>query len=167
MFKKDQIVIRQVKPTELVELQLISQRTFSETFAKDNTPEDMECYLEEKLSIDELSREYADPCSTFYFAVYGDEIIGYLKVNQTLDELEIERIYVLQEFHGLGIGQLILDKAIELAKNANCQSIWLGVWEHNPRAIRFYEKNGFIPYGSHVFKLGNDEQRDVLMRLQL
>lgn len=160
------MLIRRVQPTELPLLQYISQQTFSETFAKDNTPEDMECYLEEKLSIDQLSREYSDPRSTFYFAVDGEETIGYLKVNQTSDELEIERIYVLQEFYGCGIGQLLLDQAIGLAQKANCRSIWLGVWEHNPRAIRFYEKNGFVPYGSHLFKLGNDEQRDVLMRLE-
>ena len=161
------MLIRRVEPSELLLLQHISRRTFSETFAKDNTAEDMERYLEEKLSIDELSREYSDARSTFYFAVDGDETIGYLKVNHASDELEIERIYVLQDHHGCGIGQLLLDRAIELAKKANCHSIWLGVWEHNPRAIRFYEKNGFVPYDSHVFKLGNDEQRDVLMRLDL
>jgi hypothetical protein len=101
--------------------------------------------------------------------------IGYLKVNvgesqteiKDKNTLEIERIYVLKEFHGKKVGQILYDKAIELAKDKNIENVWLGVWEENPRAIRFYEKNGFVAFDKHIFKLGNDEQTDIMMKLKL
>ena len=83
------------------------------------------------------------------------------------DTLEIERIYVLEEFHGKKIGQILYEKAIELAKKNKVNYVWLGVWEQNPRAIRFYEKNGFMQFDKHIFKLGNDEQTDIMMKLEI
>lgn len=81
--------------------------------------------------------------------------------------MEIERIYVLKEFHGKKVGQILYEKAIELAKGIDADFIWLGVWEENPRAIRFYEKNGFSAFDKHIFQLGNDEQTDIMMKLEL
>ena len=81
--------------------------------------------------------------------------------------LEIERIYVSKEFHGKSVGQLLYDKAIEVAKQKNVNYVWLGVWEENPRAISFYKKNGFVEFDKHIFKLGNDEQIDIMMKLNL
>src|SRR5690606_2609409 len=81
--------------------------------------------------------------------------------------LEIERIYVLKDFHGKKVGQLLYDKAIEVAKEKKSDYIWLGVWEENPRAINFYKKNGFVEFDKHIFKLGNDEQLDIMMTLKL
>jgi ribosomal protein S18 acetylase RimI-like enzyme len=74
---------------------------------------------------------------------------------------------VLKEFHGKKDGQILYDKAIELAREKNVEYVWLGVWEQNPRAIRFYKKNGFVAFDKHIFKLGNDEQTDVMMKLKL
>lgn len=159
----------------LLELQRISQQTFSETFAAQNSEENMAHYLAEGFSVEKLGAELHNPESEFYFALNGEEIIGYLKVNvgqaQTelhdIKALEIERIYVLKAFHGQQIGQLLFEKAIELAKQKKATCLWLGVWEENPRAIRFYEKNGLVPFGTHLFKMGNEEQRDILMKLML
>jgi len=81
--------------------------------------------------------------------------------------MEIERIYVLKDFHGKNIGQLLFEKAIELATQKNANYIWLGVWEENPRAINFYKKNGFVEFDKHIFVLGDDEQTDIMMRLEL
>ena len=81
--------------------------------------------------------------------------------------LEIERIYVNSEFQGRKIGQLLLSKAISLANEQHLKQIWLGVWEYNPKAIKFYERNGFQEFDKHIFKLGDDEQTDILMRLTL
>jgi ribosomal protein S18 acetylase RimI-like enzyme len=169
MHSRFQFSLNKFVSTEINDLQVISRHTFEETFAKDNTPENIAQYLKENLSLDRLLDEVTNPCSEFYFVKLNNKVIGYLKLNadENGTTLEIERIYVLQNFHGQGVGQLLLDKAIAIAKNKNIHLIWLGVWERNPRAIRFYEKNGFVPYGSHVFKLGNDEQRDVLMRLTI
>jgi ribosomal protein S18 acetylase RimI-like enzyme len=164
---KEIYTIRPVTPNELLELQVISERTFFETFSKDNSMENMQLYLEKNLTVDRLAEELEDPRSAFYFAELLGEIVGYLKINYSVEGLEIERIYINQRVQGSGVGQKLLDKAFELAYDHGIERIWLGVWEHNPRAIRFYEKNGFVPYGSHVFKLGNDEQCDVLMRLTI
>lgn len=105
----------------------------------------------------------------------ADKVIGYLKVNfeQSQTELkddkalEIERIYVLKEFHGKNVGQALYEKAIELAKEKKVKYVWLGVWEQNQRAIKFYQKNGFIPFDKHIFTLGDDKQTDILMKLIL
>ena len=109
------------------------------------------------------------------FAFQENEVIGYLKINhgQSQTELkdatamEIERIYVLKEFHGKNIGQLLFEKAIALAIQKNANYVWLGVWEENPRAINFYKKNGFVEFDKHIFVLGDDEQTDIMMRLEL
>ena len=104
-----------------------------------------------------------------------NNIIGYLKLNigQSQTEikndnaLEIERIYVLKEFHGQNIGQQLFEKALERAHAQKVDFIWLGVWEENKRAIQFYTKNGFIAFDKHIFKLGDEEQSDIMMKLKL
>ncbi len=104
-----------------------------------------------------------------------DEVIGYLKLNfgQSQTELkdrrafEIERIYVLKTFHGKHVGQQLYDKAIEIVRQKAAEYVWLGVWEANPRAIQFYRKNGFVEFDKHIFKVGDDLQTDIMMRLQL
>lgn len=171
----ENIKIIPVKLSDLAQLQKIGRLTFFETFAAGNTEENMKNYLEEGFSEDKLCRELADPDSQFYFAILGDDIIGYLKVNfgssqtelKDISALEIERIYVLKDFHGKKVGQLLYDKAIALAKEMNKKYVWLGVWERNPRAIGFYKKNGFIEFDKHIFKLGDDEQTDIMMRLEI
>jgi ribosomal protein S18 acetylase RimI-like enzyme len=135
----------------------------------------MKKYLEEGFSDEKLTTELNNPDSEFYFAFQENEVIGYLKINhgQSQTELkdetamEIERIYVLKDFHGKNIGQLLFEKAIELATQKNANYIWLGVWEENPRAINFYKKNGFVEFDKHIFVLGDDEQTDIMMRLEL
>lgn len=74
---------------------------------------------------------------------------------------------MLKEFHGKKVGQILYEKALKLAQEINADFVWLGVWEQNSRAIRFYEKNGFMAFDKHIFKLGNDEQTDIMMKLTL
>lgn len=167
--------IRKVTPTDIYELQEIGRKTFFETFSEQNTEEDMEKYLKENFSDTAIKNEIQNPNSEFYFALNKNDIIGYLKMNfgKSQTELkdgtaaEIERIYVLNDYHGKSIGKLLYEKALEIAKNRSANYIWLGVWEENPRAIRFYEKCGFIEFDKHIFKLGNDEQTDIMMKLEL
>src|SRR5690606_3301717 len=131
--------------------------------------------MENRFSTEKLKSELTDPNAEFYFAELDDKVIGYLKVNfgqsqtEIKDEnaLEIERIYVLKEFHGKKVGQMLYDKAIEIANEKDAEYIWLGVWEENSRAIHFYKKNGFVEFDKHIFKLGDDEQTDVMMKLRL
>jgi len=167
--------IRKINIDDLEALRNLSIQTFKEAFEEVNTEEDMQKYLDENLSIEKLISELENPNSEFYFAENNDEILGYLKLNfkdaqtEKLAEnhFEIERIYVLKTFLGQKIGQILFDKAIEIGREKNLEYVWLGVWEENHRAIRFYEKNDFEIFGKHDFVLGKDVQTDLLMKLKL
>ena len=122
--------------------------------------------MDEELSIVKLTAEINDENSEIYFATLDNLVIGYLKLNfgpsqtelQDDSTIEIERIYTLKEYHGKGVGQILYNHVLEIARQKNTDYIWLGVWEENPRAINFYKKNGFVAFDKHIFKLGNDEQ---------
>lgn len=167
--------IRKLNISDLENLQKISIQTFRETFEDVNTEENMKKYLTEKLSLSQLKSELENPNSEFFFAENENKILGYLKLNfknaqtEKVDEnhLEIERIYVLKEFFHLKIGQILFDKALEIGRKKKLEFVWLGVWEENHRAIRFYEKNGFKVFGKHDFLLGEDVQTDLLMKLKI
>ncbi|WP_324670504.1 GNAT family N-acetyltransferase [Hymenobacter sp. GOD-10R] len=169
------ITINQAGLSDLDRLQQIGRQTFFETFAASNSEQNMQTYLAEGFSSEKLTAELREPHSAFYFAEQAGRVIGYLKVNtgpaqteqQAAHALEIERIYVLHEFHGQRVGQQLYEQALTLAQQAQAEYVWLGVWEENPRAIRFYQKNGFVEFDKHVFKLGDDVQTDILMKLDL
>jgi ribosomal protein S18 acetylase RimI-like enzyme len=169
------IRIEKVTLNDIEKLQEIGIQTFQETFSESNSEENMKNYLEESFSKEKLTTELSDENSEFYFAKIENEVIGYLKLNfgdsQTElkgnKSLEIERIYVPKEFHGKSVGQILYDKAIQVAKQKNAEYVWLGVWEENPRAMSFYKKNGFVEFDKHVFRLGDDEQTDIMMKLKL
>lgn len=171
----ENIEIKKVTLEDLGLLQEIGRKTFFETFAESNSEENMVKYLEEGFSVDKLTEELNNEHSEFYFAVSDEKIIGYLKLNfgtsqtelQNDSSLEIERIYVLQEYHGKKVGRLLYDKAMQVAEEENVGYLWLGVWEENPRAIRFYQKNGFVEFDKHIFVLGDVEQTDIMMRKDL
>ena len=153
-------------------LRSIARDTFIETFSEANKAEDMERYLTENFSEEQLARELSNPDSFFYVAEVKGHVVGYLKLNtahtqtepQAADALEIERIYVLSNYHGNGVGQALYHHAMSVAEDRKASYVWLGVWEHNHRALRFYEKNGFTAFGTHIFQLGNDQQTDILMQ---
>lgn len=171
----EKINIEKISLNEIDQLQKIGRQTFYETFSESNSEENMKSYLDNGFSTDKLKSELNDKNAEFYFAKNDEKIIGYLKINfgQAQTELkddkalEIERIYVLKEYHGKKVGQILYDKAIEIAKQKNAEYVWLGVWEENPRAINFYKKNGFVEFDKHIFKLGDDEQTDIMMKLKL
>ena len=169
------IEVKRITINELAQLQKIGRQTFQETFSDSNSEENMKNYLAEGFSSEKLTAELNNKDSEFYFATLENNVIGYLKVNfgesqtelKDNKALEIERIYVSKDFHGKKVGQLLYDKAIEVARQKNNEYVWLGVWEENLRAINFYTKNGFVEFDKHVFKLGNDEQTDIMMKLKL
>lgn len=169
------LFITKVSPNQVEALQKIARQTFYETFSEYNSEENMKTYLDEVLSVEKLAAELDNPDSEFYFATAKNEIVGYLKINfgdsqtelKDSEALEIERIYVTKAFHGKKVGQLLYDKAIEIAKHKKVDYVWLGVWEENRKAIHFYQKNGFFEFDKHIFKLGNDEQTDIMMKLKI
>lgn len=169
------IFIKNVGINDILILQNIGRQTFSETFTESNTAENMQKYLEEGFAIQKLTLELQNENSKFYFAQLEDIVLGYLKINFGASQtelkdnkaVEIERIYVLQAFQGKKIGQILYEKAMQIAKEVKAEYIWLGVWEENIKAIHFYTKNGFVPFDKHIFKLGDEEQTDIMMKLEL
>ncbi|MCD8741013.1 GNAT family N-acetyltransferase [Mucilaginibacter roseus] len=168
----DNITITRATPDDIRTLQQIGRQTFEETFTDSNSKEVIARYLDKSFAIDKLMLEISNSDSQFYFAMHGGEVIGYLKLNtgkaqtelQDVTALEIERIYVLATYHGKKVGQLLYNKAMQVAHDLKCNYVWLGVWEQNPRAIRFYEKTGFVPFDKHIFRLGGEEQTDIMMK---
>jgi ribosomal protein S18 acetylase RimI-like enzyme len=166
------ISITRASPADTKLIQILGRETFVETFAESNTAADMKKYLDESFSDEKVMTELSDPESSFFIAWEGGEPVAYMKLNtgkaqtegQDETALEIERIYVKAAYHGKKVGQMLYEKALEIAINMKKGYIWLGVWENNPRAISFYRKNGFAEFGKHIFKLGDDEQTDVLMK---
>ena len=169
------IIINKASVEDLETLQSLGKQTFYETFAKDNSEEAMQKYLEESFTAEKIKSELNNPDSQFFIAWEEDNPVGYLKANsgkaqtelQDETSLEIERIYVKSSHHGKKIGQLLYDKALEIARQLNKTYLWLGVWEENERALNFYKKNGFVEFDKHIFTLGEDKQTDLMMKKKL
>lgn len=170
-----QIKIEPVKSNEVQTLCHISSSCFYDTFHQQNTEEDMKLFLEKSFNLNTLQQEIVHKNNYFFFAVSDDKIIGYLKLSDAetpeklkeFDTLEIARIYVVKEKIGSGIGKQLLDFAISFAQQHRKAIVWLGVWEHNLRAISFYYKQGFEKFDKHLFLVGNDAQTDWLMKKEL
>ena len=165
------IEIKKVKHKDLELLREISIETFTDTFAAQNSAENMKNYLERAYNHKQLESELANNFSQFYFVYLDNELAGYLKVNineaqsekMPEDTMEVERIYIRTNFQRKGLGKYLINKAIEIATTLNKKSIWLGVWEKNNNALTFYKKMGFVQNGAHSFYMGDEEQIDVIM----
>ncbi|XOK64637.1 GNAT family N-acetyltransferase [Paenibacillus elgii] len=165
------ITIKKCTLEDLLKLQEISCETFNETFKDQNSPENMNAYLERAFNLKQLEQELSNSSSQFFFVYCNHEVAGYLKVNtndaqseEMGDEsLEIERIYIKSKFQKHGLGKYLLNQAIEIALECNKKKIWLGVWENNENAIAFYKKMGFVQTGAHSFYMGDEEQIDFIM----
>jgi len=169
------LTFRQCIPDDIHTLCTFSYKTYYETFAHMNTPSNMKTYLEQSFNINKLCGELSNSNSLFYFLYANGELAGYLKLNEApsqtdindMQSLEIERIYVAKEFQGEGLGNVLMNKAIDIANTRKKLYVWLGVWEKNDRAISFYKKNGFYEVGTHSFFMGEEEQTDFVMRKNL
>ena len=170
-----EVKIRKCDISDLVILRQIAYQTFDETFRHLNTPENMKAYLDKAFDLAKLQQELSNQFSAFFFLFTENQLVGYLKVNQNQAQtdlqdpksLEIERIYVKQEFKGKGLGRILIDKGIEVAKENNKEYVWLGVWEKNQAAIAFYKKMGFREVDTHHFVMGEEKQTDFIMRKDL
>ncbi len=162
-----------VKLNDLDQLQRLSVKTFKETFLNQNTDDDINQYLKVNMSSIQLKNELNNPYTEFYFAYIDKNIAGYLKLNfknaQKEDVLEkkgyeIERFYLLKSFQGKGFGKQLFEKAVTIGKSKGYKKLWLGVWEHNKSAIKFYKKLQLKIFDKHKFLLGSDLQTDFLMK---
>lgn len=161
--------------SELDRLVEISRKTFVDAFEKNNDPADFNNYINSAFEKNNIGGQLKNTDSFFYFVFKDEQLVGYFKLNvmdaqtdiKSVASVELERIYVLQEFQGKQIGKDMLHEAIRLAAHQNKVYMWLGVWEHNMDAIRFYEKFGFIKFDTHPYYIGKDKQIDWLMRFEL
>ena len=171
------ISIREATVDDAKKLTDLAYTTFWDAFAHHtkNAPDDLNHYMRQAFNVDQISAELGDEKSIFLIAEIEGEPAGYAKIiNDAIEPaitalrpVELNRLYSHQQFLGKGIGQALMDACFRRAKQENRDVMWLGVWEYNPRAQRFYEKNGFRVVGSHTFQLGEDSQTDLLMQRTL
>lgn len=153
----------------------LGEYTFLDTYAVHNTPENMADYLAKHFTLARIQQEINDANVWFLLLEEDNQLIAYSKliISKLPTEIEgekgieIERIYARKEAHGKGIGKRLMEECMIFAKAQGYNILWLGVWEHNHKAIGFYEKMGFEKFGSHIFLLGDDVQNDYLMKKSL
>ena len=149
----------------------LSRQTFYDTFASQNTPEDMDKFINEQFTREALMNEVGAEGNIFMIALIDTEPAGYVRLREGKSRpefenkpcIEIARIYVVNKMIGKGVGSVLMQKCIEVAKEAKKDLLWLGVWKENTGAIDFYKRWGFEIFGEQDFLLGNDLQKDWLM----
>jgi len=170
------ILIREAGPEDAELIADISRRTFFDSFAIHNTKENMDLYLNQQFTREMQMAEVGAPGRIFLLATCDGEPAGYASMREgvTPTELgvdvaaiEILQIYSEQKMIGKGVGQALMKRCLEIARERNKDWVWLGVWEHNSRAIAFYRKWGFERFGEHVFSVGTDDQTDWWMRRRI
>lgn len=164
------MIIRRAVSSDAAALADLAARTFSDTFASQNTPEDMASYLAKSFGEEQQRREIEDPSIVTLVMESGGALIAYAMLKRSdsqYGDVELARLYVSREHHGGGIARTLMNAALDAAYDLGGATVWLGVWERNPRAIRFYEKSGFRDIGSHPFLLGSDLQTDRIMTFDL
>ena len=171
----DNTAIIKCTKKDIEQLQQLSIQTFSDTYQHLNEAVNFQRYIEKAFSNTQLQLELQNPESQFYFLKINNKPVAYIKTNiglaqtEKLDDeyLEIERIYVLKQYQGLGLGRQLFNKSIMLAKALGKKKVWLGVWEKNPQAIAFYERMGFTVFGKHIFQVGAEDQIDFMMEFEI
>jgi GNAT superfamily N-acetyltransferase len=175
MAQRPDVMIRRADSADARLLTELGARTFLETFAADNSPEDMAAYIASSFNLAQQTAELADPAATFFIAEVGGVAAGYAKLHAGeaaegvggAKPVELVRLYVSREWLGLGVGEALMRACVDEAQRAGHETIWLGVWERNGRAQAFYRKWNFRAVGEHVFQLGSDPQTDILMERAL
>lgn len=171
----DNLIITRADINEAELLTNLSVTTFRDAFTAGNMQEDMDKYIADEMNLDKLTEELDDKENIFFIAWHNALPIGYAKLRAAKvpqepgsnNAIELERLYVLQSYQSKKYGDAIMNHCIKHAKSRNYDIMWLGVWEHNHGAKKFYRTYGFELFGVHIFMLGNDPQRDVLMKKAL
>lgn len=167
--------IRTAAAADAERLSDLAVRTFRDTYAEHNRPENMVEYLAAHFSPEKQAAELADPLMATVVAEAGSQLIGYAQLRRGsppdcvpgTDRLELSRFYVDRPWHGRGVAQALMTAAARVAAERGAETLWLGVWEQNPRGIAFYRKFGFADVGTQTFVLGSDPQNDRVMALTL
>lgn len=169
------VALRRAVPDDAPSLALLAERTFRDTFGARNSPGNMDLHCERHFSSDIQAGEIADRNLVTTLAVEDGRFAGFTQVALARahpavaagSPAELSRLYVVAEWHGKGVAQALMNDALASARAAGADVLWLGVWEHNPRAMAFYRKSGFEIVGSQAFMLGLERQRDLVMSVRL
>jgi ribosomal protein S18 acetylase RimI-like enzyme len=170
------ITIRPARVTDATALSHLGAATFRETFDGTTSPENMRIYLSEAYSPEKQASEIVDPDNTVIVAETDEgELVGfaYVGIGEIIEGVsgpgvvELKRIYVANAWHGKGVAHSLMSAALDAGRARGAHTIWLGVWEHNARALGFYYKYGFKRVGEHPFVLGDDAQTDWVLALSL
>lgn len=165
-------VIRPAGPGDAARLSELAEQTFRDAFSSLNTEENMNLHCATAFSPDIQSAEISNPEILTLVAESRNELVAFAQVHlraatpacvSPSPAVELHRIYVERSFQGAGLAGDLLAEVIRSAEHHGAAAVWLGVWEHNPRAIRFYQRSGFVEAGDHVFVVGTDPQRDLVM----
>jgi len=167
----DRVVLRRATPDDAALLTELGASTFTETFASVNTPEDFAAYMSASFGESIQRAELEDPLVTVYLAERGGDAVGYVMLRERPaprmlgghDALEIARLYARRSSIGTGVGGALMQRAIDEARARGKDALWLGVWEHNARALAFYRRWQFFEGGTQPFLLGSDLQTDLVM----
>jgi diamine N-acetyltransferase len=170
-----EMTIRRAIPADAEMLTRLAASTFYDAFVSSNTPENMQAYMSEAFNLKAIESELTDPRSKFLIAEVGGEPAGYARLYEGEvpecvtgpDPIEIVRLYIEQRWWGSGVGRALMQTCLDEALQSGHQTIYLGVWEHNHRALAFYWKWGFEIVGSHILKVGDDPQNDWWMERKL
>ena len=169
------IEIKEATLQDIPAMRTVAISSYADTFSASNTPENMEAFFKSSYSLAALENEFKEPNSLIYLAWADDQLVGFVRVREC-DEvksllgdntLEIQRLYVLTSAQGKSVGRLLMEAALAHAIRKKYDWIWLGVWEQNFKAQRFYEAWGFEKFSEHTFWMGDDPQVDWLLRRKL
>jgi len=152
-------------------LAILARRTFCATFSPHNREEDMQAYVAQAFGPAQQARELADPRLLTLLCECDGFLAGYAQLQRDTrpacdvptGSIELKRFYVEPARHGSGLAARLMATVFDAAREERAEHVWLGVWEHNPRAIAFYLKRGFVDIGSQPFRLGSDVQTDRVM----
>jgi ribosomal protein S18 acetylase RimI-like enzyme len=166
------VLIREATIADLPKLRALAVRVFTITFEKSNNPEDFKAFMDEAYSEEQMREELAEPRAVYLIAEDGEHFAGYARVRENnevdsylgTNHLELQRLYADIPWQGKGVAKALMDACEKIARDRGKDWIWLGVWEHNPKAIHYYQKHGYERFSQHDFMLGTDKQTDLLMR---
>ena len=164
-------IIRPALIKDAAALASFAEKSFLDPFEKSNIPEDMNLYCESSFGPDLQTAEIANTALTTLLCMNDCDLLGFAQLRRgnapsflpSANSTELKRLCVDAQWHGKGVAKQLMDATIASAVGESANGLWLAVWEHNPRAIAFYEKYGFAAVGEQSFLLGNDQQRDIGM----
>lgn len=169
------IRIEQARFEQVPAMRQVAIDSYTDTFADSNTPENLKAFFESTYNLPQLEREFHEPGSKLYLALDETEVVGFVRLRQSNEvvsylgqnTIELQRLYVLTSAQGKSVGKLLMEKSLEYAFANKFEWIWLGVWEKNYKAQKFYERWGFERFSEHTFWMGDDPQVDWLLKKKL